>query len=71
MPRRFPKEWLAHARNPFPRFKESWYPLYVWEHLEEFGFTSLEGPFDVGADFKGGFVVGRTYRPNPPNPRAV
>lgn len=39
--------------NPFPGLLEYWYQRYVQAHPSEFGFTSLEGPFDVGPDFIG------------------
>ena len=50
---RIPKEWRDHAKNCFPWLKEHWYQLYVQKHPDEFGLTSLQGPFKSGADFKG------------------
>ena len=50
MPKRiYPDAWYEN-QNPYP-LKEYWYQQYVAAHPEEFGFTHLEGPFDVGPDF--------------------
>ena len=51
--RKFSDEWYEHGRNPFPHLKEYWYQQYIKLHPHKFGFTHLEGPFDIGPDFKG------------------
>ena len=51
--RSFPDFWYEYGRNPFRHLVEHWYQQYVLEHYREFGFTSLEGPFRSGPDFKG------------------
>jgi hypothetical protein len=34
-------------------FNEYWLQLYIRDNYEKLGFDSLEGPFDIGYDFKG------------------
>ena len=33
--------------------REHWLQLYIAEHYRELGFSQLEGPFDIGPDFRG------------------
>ena len=51
--RTFPDFWYEYGRNPFRHLVEHWYQQYVLKHHQEFGFSSLEGPFKTGPDFKG------------------
>ena len=51
--RSFSDFWYEYGRNPFRHLVEHWYQQYVLKHHQEFGFSSLEGPFKTGPDFKG------------------
>lgn len=51
--RKFSDIWYEHGRNPYEHLKEHWYQQFVLKHFRDFGFSSLEGPFKSGPDFKG------------------
>lgn len=48
-----PKDKNAYERAKSSDIREYWIQEYVKENYEKLGFSKIEGPFEVGPDFKG------------------
>ncbi len=50
-----PKSDSVHERAKSSDIREYWIQEYIKSNFEKLGFSSLEGPYDIGPDFRGVF----------------